>query len=82
MLKYQCDNCRQTFDEPEEEHTTYEHYYGVSSLFPNSTPMTLYVCPYCGSDDIEEQEPTYYNILPGERLKATKFRNIKPKPLY
>lgn len=81
MLNYKCDNCRRTFDEPDEEHTTYEDYCGVRSLFPNTTPMTLYVCPYCGSEDIEEQQPTYYDVMPGEPLKNTIFHKIKPKQL-
>ena len=51
---FYCNNCRQKFEEPEEEHTPYERYYGVSGMFPNSTPMTLEVCPCCGSDDIED----------------------------
>lgn len=77
--QYACDNCRKEFDEPEEEHTTYEHYYGVSSLFPNSTPMTLNVCPYCSSDDIIENDTIVYDIMPGERLINRKFHNRKPK---
>ena len=56
---FYCNNCRCKFDEPEEEHTTYERYYGVSSLFSGSTPMTLEVCPECGSDEIEEIEEIY-----------------------
>lgn len=71
---YRCDNCRATFEEPDEEHTTYESYYGVSSLFPNSTSMTLYVCPYCGSDDIEEIPKPSYDIYQGEPLKYHRFK--------
>ena len=47
-----CDNCGAMFDEPELEKDTYENYYGVSGMFPNSHSMTLEVCPCCGSEDI------------------------------
>lgn len=53
---WKCLNCGRKFDEPAEQRTTYEAYYGVSSEFSNHTSMTLLVCPYCGSDDIDEYE--------------------------
>jgi len=53
---YKCCNCDEVFYEPDEKHTTYESYYGVSSEFPNSTSLTLYVCPYCGYDELKEIE--------------------------
>lgn len=74
MANYKCDNCRRQFDEPSEERTTYESYFGVGGLFPNSTPMTLYVCPYCGSEDIDEIEPVIYEIYKGEPLKNNRFK--------
>lgn len=54
MIYHKCNNCGNTFDEPSEVKTTYESYYGVSDLFPNSTPLILKVCPYCGDEDIDE----------------------------
>lgn len=74
MDKYECGNCRCTFDEPYEEHTTYESYYGVSSMFPNSHSMTLYLCPNCGSDDIGEIERPEYTPYRGEPLKNYHFK--------
>ena len=56
MYKYKCDNCGCEFEEPEEERTTYESYYGVSSLFRDRHSLTLYVCPNCKSEDIDEIE--------------------------
>ena len=51
---YHCFNCNEDFYEPGKVHTTYERYYGVSGEFRNHTPMIISVCPYCGSDEIEE----------------------------
>ena len=53
-MAYRCDNCGETFEEPDYELTSYEDYYGVSSLFPDRHYMYLSVCPNCGSEDIEE----------------------------
>lgn len=72
---YKCDNCSERFDEPETEYTTYESYFGVSSLFPNSTPMTLQVCPYCGSEDIDEIERPSYDVYPGEPIINKRFKH-------
>lgn len=51
-----CGDCGASFDESEARHesTSCEDYYGVSDLFPNSTPMTLTLCPECGSDAVYE----------------------------
>lgn len=51
---YICNHCKRKFEEPEEINTTYESLYGISSLFPNSNSITLYACPYCNSNDVEE----------------------------
>lgn len=51
---WKCDACNHTFEEPKEINTTYESYYGVSSLFPNSTALTILSCPYCGEESVEE----------------------------
>lgn len=51
-----CNDCGASFDESEALHesTSCEDYYGVAGLFPNSTPMTLTLCPECGSDAVSE----------------------------
>lgn len=51
-----CNDCGETFMKPDVIRTTYESYYGVEGEFPNSTPCTLEVCPYCGSEDIDEED--------------------------
>lgn len=51
---WKCLNCGYEFEEPSWQWTSYEAYYGVSSLFGNSTSLTLLVCPNCESDDIDE----------------------------
>lgn len=48
-----CFNCGKDFDCAKQIKTTYERYYGVSHFFPNSTPVTIEVCPYCGSEDLD-----------------------------
>lgn len=50
-----CNDCDKTFNEPDTFKTSYESYYGVSGEFVDSTPLTIEVCPYCGSDDIVEE---------------------------
>ena len=52
MLK--CNNCYKEFYEAKETHTTYENFYGVSSLFGNSHRLIILTCPYCDSEEIEE----------------------------
>lgn len=56
MNHWKCENCDREVDELKEVATTYEAYYGVSSLFPDNTPMYLSVCPYCDSEDLIEIE--------------------------
>ena len=59
MAKYfKCDNCGEKFleDEASVVHTSYESYYGVSHLFPFSTPLSYYVCPCCGDESLESFE--------------------------
>lgn len=51
---YYCENCREEFDEPRIEKTTYEDFYEIGAEFPNKTEMNLEKCPYCGSDEFEE----------------------------
>lgn len=53
---YYCNDCKEEFDTPKMEKTTFEEFYGVSNLFPTSHECTLKSCPRCGSDDIEEME--------------------------
>lgn len=52
---WKCGNCGRTFEEPEIELTSWEEYNGVSSLFSNSNPLELEVCPYCGDDGYLEE---------------------------
>lgn len=51
-----CLNCSRLFDSPKTIHTTYEAMYGVGGEFGSRTPCTIEVCPYCGDEDIEEEE--------------------------
>ena len=51
---YRCNDCLELFDEPNIYETTYESYLGISHLFANNTYLQLHLCPYCGSEDIEE----------------------------
>lgn len=50
-----CKHCENEFDEPKIVHTSYELYYGVASLFDNSTPLEYLACPYCGDENITEK---------------------------
>ena len=54
MIVWKCGECGETFNEPELVRTSYEDEFGVGDLFGNSTPMTIALCPYCGSRDIDE----------------------------
>ena len=51
-----CNNCKSEFKEPKRIITTYETFFGVSSMFPDSNRLELLVCPNCDDDatDIEE----------------------------
>ena len=51
---YRCYNCKAEFDESDVELTSYEDYYGVSSMFRDRHYFSLEVCPNCRSEDIEE----------------------------
>lgn len=46
-----CKNCGRTC-EPVAKHTTFEEYYNAEG---KGTPLTIYVCPYCGCDELEEE---------------------------
>ena len=50
---YKCNDCHETFDEPDEQVWNAADYYGVER---NGHDQMLYidVCPLCGSEDIEE----------------------------
>lgn len=50
---YICCNCEKKFLEPRTKETTYEAYLGVS--VPTHTYLLLELCPFCGSDEIEER---------------------------
>lgn len=58
---YRCKNCGCRFDEPKELNSTWEAYYGISDMFDYSTPRTIYVCPECNDDEIEEIYPETEN---------------------
>ena len=49
-----CFICNKLFDEPELKNTTYESYYGVAGELSSRTPITIELCPYCGSEEIAE----------------------------
>ena len=51
---YKCLDCNRVFDEFDTKRTSYESYFGVSDLFPNSHNLTIEVCPRCGSENISE----------------------------
>jgi len=51
---FKCQVCNEFFEEPVEELTTYEFYYGVSDLFCNSHDLRITKCPYCESEDYYE----------------------------
>lgn len=44
------------FESPVLEKTTYESYYGVSSMFAYGSPLIIEKCPKCDSEDFR-----YYN---------------------
>lgn len=53
---YICNDCGEIFDENDAEVSSYdiEDDLGVGSLFVDHHTATCFVCPECGSDDIEE----------------------------
>ena len=52
---YKCSSCRSCFDKPDTKDTSYEDYYGVGAEFPDRHSLTIEVCPYCWSEDIEQE---------------------------
>jgi DNA-directed RNA polymerase subunit RPC12/RpoP len=50
---YKCNDCEERFLEPVVVKTTYEMYLGIDG---GNTPLTVYKCPYCGSEEIIELE--------------------------
>lgn len=51
---YKCNECECVFEEPTILETTYEKYYGLEN--DHYTYLCLELCPYCGSDSLEEYE--------------------------
>lgn len=49
-----CENCKNEFDEPDREKKCFEDLYEVSTLFYERNYFDMLVCPFCGSDEIEE----------------------------
>ena len=52
---FRCFNCNVVFEEPEYEEICLEHYYGVGSMFSNYHYSSICICPYCGSEDFDEE---------------------------
>lgn len=73
-MEYICNECDERFDEPDTEVTTYEDYYGVGSEFDGRTRLEVSVCPYCGSEDIdevddEEEDHDVDGMMASERME-------------
>lgn len=51
-----CNNCNKTFETPRTKKTTYESYYGVAGELSSKTLITIETCPYCGDEDIVEED--------------------------
>lgn len=51
---YYCNDCKETFEEPDRIEFCYEDEYGVSGWFQDRHFGYRYECPYCGSSDMEE----------------------------
>lgn len=51
---FKCKNCEQTFEEPLLKETTYEFWYGAP--LESRTYLLLELCPFCKSDEFEEEE--------------------------
>jgi hypothetical protein len=51
---YKCKCCGKKFESPKVEKTTYESYYGVSSMFSYGSPLVIEMCPKCESEDFVE----------------------------
>ena len=50
---YRCNDCTATFDEPDEQVWNAADYYGVEKN-GHDQMLHINVCPYCGSEDIDE----------------------------
>lgn len=51
---YRCPNCGKEFEEPSIRITSYEDYFGI--WYPDRHELILNICPYCGSEEIEDEE--------------------------
>lgn len=65
-MMYKCNQCGKLNHEDDLEiiNTSYESYYGVGGMFASRTPLTLRLCAYCKSEEIErceqdEQQPNH-----------------------
>lgn len=82
MRYFKCDNCNKKFHEDEASvvHTSYESFYGVSDLFPYSTPLSYYACPYCGDESLESFEAyectTCYKIVEESSIVSINEENF------
>ena len=50
-----CNNCKSEFSSPIRKETTFEDYYGVSHLFPDSHSIEILICPECKEDGYLEE---------------------------
>lgn len=50
---YWCCNCERKFDEPVVKTTTQARLFGVAEM-PNDNRLTVRLCPFCKSEEIEE----------------------------
>lgn len=56
---YKCNDCKETFYEPDILHGCYEDDCGVSSQFDSYNYYSIEVCPYCGSSDLRNWDEDY-----------------------
>lgn len=51
-----CCNCKEVIDDDEVkyEEVCWEDYYGVGSMFPDRHYGEFAICPYCGSDELDD----------------------------
>lgn len=52
-MSYWCYNCSRKFDDPIVKTTTKARLFGVDEM-PNDERITIELCPYCKSDEIDE----------------------------
>lgn len=59
-MVYRCCSCGKCSAEDElvEKEIDLENEYGVGGFFPDHHYESIWVCPYCGDDDLEEVELT------------------------